>query len=43
MNDDLCRLSAVDLAAAIARRAVSPVEAVRAVLERIERLQPALN
>lgn len=40
MNDDeLCWMSAADLAAAIARCRVSPVEVVDAVLARIERLK----
>src|SRR6266403_2738747 len=43
MTDDLAYTSATELTALIARRAVSPVEAVDAVLERIERAQPALN
>ena len=43
MKDDLAFTSAVELAALIARRAVSPVEAVDAVLGRIEKAQPALN
>jgi aspartyl-tRNA(Asn)/glutamyl-tRNA(Gln) amidotransferase subunit A len=40
---DMTQLTAAQLAAAIAAGQVSPVEAVRAVLDRIERLQPALN
>jgi aspartyl-tRNA(Asn)/glutamyl-tRNA(Gln) amidotransferase subunit A len=43
MTDDLCRLSAIELRSRIARRAVSPVEVTRAVIERAERLQPVLN
>jgi aspartyl-tRNA(Asn)/glutamyl-tRNA(Gln) amidotransferase subunit A len=43
MTDDLAFTSAAELAALIARRAVSPVELVDAVLDRIERSQPALN
>ncbi len=43
MTEDLCFLSAIALRDRIARRDVSPVEAVRAVLTRIERLQPELN
>ena len=39
----LCFLPAVDLAAAIRTKHVSPVEAVDAVLARIERLNPSLN
>lgn len=41
--DDLAFLSASDLGAAIRVRRVSPVEAVGAVLDRIERLNPRLN
>jgi aspartyl-tRNA(Asn)/glutamyl-tRNA(Gln) amidotransferase subunit A len=40
---DLCFTSAVELAALIRRRALSPVEITRAVLERIERLNPRLG
>ena len=44
MSDDaLCLLSGAELGRRIARRAVSPVEAARACLARIERLQPKLN
>lgn len=43
MSTDLCFTSAVELAALIRRRAVSPVEITRAVLERIERLNGALG
>ncbi|MBI3455207.1 MAG: amidase [Candidatus Rokubacteria bacterium] len=42
-NDELCWLSATDLAALIRRRKVSPVEVVDAVLDRIERVNPRLN
>ncbi|MFQ5520823.1 MAG: amidase, partial [Candidatus Methylomirabilia bacterium] len=42
-NDELCWMSAVDLAAAIRRKKVSPVEVVAQVLDRIERLNPRLN
>ena len=42
-SDELCWLSATDLATLIRRRKVSPVEVVDAVLERIERLNPQLN
>jgi aspartyl-tRNA(Asn)/glutamyl-tRNA(Gln) amidotransferase subunit A len=41
--DDLVFTSAVDLAGAIRTKLVSPVEAVDAVLSRIERLNPRLN
>jgi aspartyl-tRNA(Asn)/glutamyl-tRNA(Gln) amidotransferase subunit A len=43
MTDDLAFTSAAELAALIARRAVSPIELVDGVLDRIERSQPALN
>lgn len=42
-DDELCFLSASDLARRIRRREVSPVEVVSAVLDRIERLDPRLN
>jgi Asp-tRNA(Asn)/Glu-tRNA(Gln) amidotransferase A subunit family amidase len=42
-NDDLCWLPASELAPAIKRRRISPVELVKAVLARIERLNPTLN
>ena len=42
-NDELTRLSAVELAAVIRMRKVSPVEVTKGVLARIERLNPALN
>jgi aspartyl-tRNA(Asn)/glutamyl-tRNA(Gln) amidotransferase subunit A len=42
-NDELGWMSAVELAAAIRRKKVSPVEVVDAVLARIERLNPKLN
>jgi len=40
---DLCFTSAVELAQLIRRRALSPVEITRAVLERIDRLNPHLG
>src|SRR4051794_6475280 len=43
MADDLAYTSAAELARLIAARKVSPVEVVDAVLERVERAQPALN
>ena len=43
MNDLLCNLSAVELAAAVRAKKVSPVEVTGAVLARIERLNPKLN
>lgn len=42
-SDELCWLSAIELAAAIRRKKISPVEVVDAVLARIERLNPTLN
>jgi aspartyl-tRNA(Asn)/glutamyl-tRNA(Gln) amidotransferase subunit A len=43
MSEDLCFLSAVDLAGRIVRKEISPVELTRAVLSRAERLQGELN
>lgn len=43
MNEELTSLSAAQLAGAIRRRDVSPVEAAEAYLRRIERLNPSLN
>ena len=43
MNDDLCRLPASTLRDYIAARKVSPVELMKAVLARAEKLQPVLN
>jgi aspartyl-tRNA(Asn)/glutamyl-tRNA(Gln) amidotransferase subunit A len=40
---ELYRLTAAELARRIAQRELSPVEVVRATLDRIERLQPVLN
>ncbi len=40
---DLCFTSAVELGALIRRRALSPVEITRSVLQRIERLNPTLG
>jgi aspartyl-tRNA(Asn)/glutamyl-tRNA(Gln) amidotransferase subunit A len=42
-NDELCWMSAAALAAAIRRKKLSPVEVTRAVLDRIERVNPRLN
>src|SRR5262245_53428123 len=42
-RDDLCDLPAVDLAARLRARKVSPVEVVDALAERIKRLNPKLN
>jgi aspartyl-tRNA(Asn)/glutamyl-tRNA(Gln) amidotransferase subunit A len=41
--DDLCWMPAAELAAAIRKKALSPVEVMRAVLARIERANPTLN
>ena len=43
MSDDLTRLPASTLRGHIAARKVSPVELMKAVLERAEKLQPVLN
>ena len=40
---DLCHCTATELLALYRSRATSPVEATRAVLDRIERLNPKLN
>ena len=42
-TDELCFLSAVELAAAIRARDVSPVEVIDALAARIERWNPVLN
>src|SRR5712692_9745356 len=42
-DDDLCFTSAPRLVALIRRGQISPLEVTRAVLERIERVNPALN
>src|SRR6266853_1019240 len=41
--DDLCWMPASEMAAAIRRKKVSPVEVMKAVLARVERLNPTLN
>jgi len=43
MKTDLCALTATELLQLYRTRRASPVEATRAVLERIERLNPVLN
>ena len=43
MTADLCALTAVELLDAYRKHELSPVEVTRAVLERIERLNPVLN
>ena len=42
-SDDLCWMSAEEMAAAIRKKKLSPVEVMRAVLARIERVNPTLN
>src|SRR5205085_6146554 len=42
-NDELCFTPATRLASLIRRRQVSPLEVTRAVLDRIARVNPALN
>src|SRR5205823_10282719 len=43
MSDELCLLPATELRARVVRKDVSPVEIMRAVLARAERMQPELN
>ena len=43
MSQELCWMSAAELAAAIRQKQVSPVEAVDAVLAQIERVNPRVN
>src|SRR5258706_13712775 len=43
MTNDLCSLSATELLALYRKRKLSPVEVVRATLERMEKLNPILN
>lgn len=43
MSGELCRMTVSELAPKIKKREVSPVEVTRAVLERIEKLDPLLN
>ena len=42
-QDELCYWSASALASAIARKQLSPVEVLEAILDQIERLNPTLN
>lgn len=42
-SDDICFLPASDLAARIRQRTLSPIDVTRAVLERIDRVDPQLN
>ncbi|MEW6689083.1 MAG: amidase [Pseudomonadota bacterium] len=43
MKTDLCALTAAELVRLYSRKSVSPVEATKAVLERIKKLNPTLN
>lgn len=43
MNQDLCFVSAADLASAIRTRRVSPVEVIEAVLAQVDRVNPTVN
>lgn len=43
MSDDIAYLSATDLTAAFAAKSLSPVEAVEAAYDRIERIEPKIN
>lgn len=42
-NDDICSMDAVTMAAEIRAKRLSPVEVLDAVLERMDRLEPALH
>jgi aspartyl-tRNA(Asn)/glutamyl-tRNA(Gln) amidotransferase subunit A len=42
-DDELCFMSATQMASLMRRRQLSPVEVVGAILRRIERLEPSLN
>ena len=42
-SHDICWMSAVDLAKAIKRRKISPVEVIKTFLERIESINPTVN
>jgi len=42
-NEELCYMPATELTRAIRKKALSPVEVLEAVLDRIERLNPTLN
>ena len=43
MGDEICYMSAVELAAAYGSGELSPVECCTAMLKRIEALNPAIN
>lgn len=43
MKNDLCSLTATELVRLYSKRSISPVEAAKAVLARIEKLNPVLN
>jgi len=42
-HQDICWMSAVDLAKSIRKKKLSPVEVVRDILERIEAINPRVN
>ena len=42
-SNQICQLDAITLARAVAAKELSPVEAVEAVLERLDRLDPTLH
>jgi aspartyl-tRNA(Asn)/glutamyl-tRNA(Gln) amidotransferase subunit A len=42
-TNQICRLDTITLARAVAAKELSPVEAVEAVLERLDRLDPTLH
>jgi len=42
-TDQICQLDTITLAGAVAAKELSPVEAVEAVLERLDRLDPTLH
>jgi len=42
-TEDLCFTPAVELREMLRKKAISPVELIKAFLERIERVNPAIN
>ena len=42
-SDQICQLDTITLARAVAAKELSPMEAVEAVLERLDRLDPTLH
>ena len=42
-HQDICWMSAVDLAKAIRKKKLSPLEVVRDILERMEAINPRIN